>query len=155
MGIDNNPVVGSAGAEGDGESVVSRKRVDGFALFFAIALGVGAALGWLLLSDAGSQASSSCDNGGYGYGYGYGQPCPLGNFIVGDVSARNLTAGTQVNFWGAQWWKNNVLSGGSAPAALKGFADHTSPSPPSCGGTWTTDPGNSASPPDARRARSS
>ena len=34
-----------------------------------------------------------------------------------------------------------------APHAFKGFADQTSTAPPTCGGTWTTDPGNSSGPP--------
>jgi hypothetical protein len=52
-----------------------------------------------------------------------------------------------VTFWGAQWAKQNSLSNGSAPAAFKGFAKVTSTNPPSCGGTWKADPGNSAAPP--------
>src|SRR6185312_9206679 len=35
------------------------------------------------------------------------------NFVIGD---ENATVGTQVEFWGAQWWKLNSLSGGLAPA---------------------------------------
>jgi hypothetical protein len=69
-----------------------------------------------------------------------------GSFVVGDRSA---TLGSTVTYWGAQWWKKNALSGGPAPAAFKGFADHTSSSPPTCGGTWTTAPGNSSHPPDS------
>ena len=56
-----------------------------------------------------------------------GLPCgrsPAGattsNFVVGDG---NATLGTHVTFWGAQWWKLNSLSGGTAPAAFKGFAN--------------------------------
>ena len=41
----------------------------------------------------------------------------------------------------------NTVTGG-APSAFKGFADKPSSTPPSCGGTWTTSPGNSASPVD-------
>ena len=37
------------------------------------------------------------------------------------------------------------LSRGSAPDSFKGFAD--SASPPVCGKTWTTHPGNSSKPP--------
>ena len=50
-----------------------------------------------------------------------------------------------MTFWGAQWSKRNVLSGGAAPAAFKGFA--LNPATPGCGVAWTTDPGNSAPPP--------
>jgi hypothetical protein len=69
---------------------------------------------------------------------------PLGgDFVIGDLTyAANPP---QVNFWGAQWWKNNSLSGGTGPAAFKGFED--SPAAPTCGQNWTTDPGNSTPPP--------
>ena len=70
-----------------------------------------------------------------------------GAFVLGDVSA--VSGGTK-SWWGAQWSGANALSGGSAPAALKGFATAaTLPagSPPvSCGGPWTTSSGNSSSP---------
>lgn len=77
-------------------------------------------------------------------------------FVVGDLSAGVVngvptpTIGTSVQFWGAQWAKNNSLSGGQAPASFKGYTD---------GGTMTTadgvltgewfaaDPGNSSAPP--------
>jgi hypothetical protein len=66
-----------------------------------------------------------------------------GAFAVGDRSA---APGASVTFFGAQWNSANSLSGGAAPNAFKGFA--TAPgSPPSCGGSFTTDPGNSGSPP--------
>src|SRR5207247_3363167 len=53
--------------------------------------------------------------------------------------------GTAFTFWGAQWSTLNTLSGGPAPSSFKGFA--LSPATPSCGTDWSTDPGNSASPP--------
>jgi hypothetical protein len=56
--------------------------------------------------------------------------------------------GHKVTFWGAQWWKKNHLSGGTAPVSFKGFANCTNPNPPTCGGTWQSDPGNSSHPPD-------
>ncbi|HEU5271331.1 MAG TPA: PKD domain-containing protein, partial [Jatrophihabitans sp.] len=63
-------------------------------------------------------------------------------FVIGDL---NSAVGAQVSYWGAQWWKLNSLSGGSAPAAFKGYQDST-------GGdiaatTWTSRPGNSSGPP--------
>lgn len=67
----------------------------------------------------------------------------VGSFVIGDLDA---TPGQQVTFWGAQWAKNNALSGGSAPAAFKGF---TTTVPQGCGGTWTSGPGNSPAPPDS------
>src|SRR5207237_1825029 len=70
-----------------------------------------------------------------------------GAFVIGDVEPHGL--GTVVNFWGAQWWKNNFMSGLVTPgvAALKGFLDHVELAPSGCGGTWTTRPGNSSKPP--------
>jgi hypothetical protein len=65
-----------------------------------------------------------------------------GSFVVGDGSSG---IGNTVTFWGAQWASLNVLSGGTAPAAFKGFAK--SPAQPTCRDTWSTDPGNSAPPP--------
>jgi len=62
-------------------------------------------------------------------------------FVIGD---RNAVVGDTVTFWGAQWAKDNSLSGGSAPDAFKGFTDTV---PASCGGNWTSRPGNSSQPP--------
>ncbi len=64
------------------------------------------------------------------------------SFVVGDLNSAN---GKAVTFWGAQWWKQNSLSGGTAPASFKGFAEN--PAAPSCGSSWSTDPGNSVPPP--------
>jgi hypothetical protein len=70
-----------------------------------------------------------------------------GTFVVGDLTVGNVnqSAGKSVTFWGAQWWKLNSLSGGTAPAAFKGFED--TPPTPTCGVNWSTDPGNSTPPP--------
>lgn len=65
-----------------------------------------------------------------------------GSFVAGDGSSG---IGKTVTFWGAQWASLNVVSGGAAPAAFKGYAK--SPASPVCGDTWKTDPGNSAPPP--------
>ncbi len=65
------------------------------------------------------------------------------SFVVGNQSAQ---MGAHVTFWGAKWHKLNSLSGGSAPAAFKGFANELTE--PVCGATWTTDPGNSSEPPE-------
>ena len=56
------------------------------------------------------------------------------------------TATGSVTFWGSQWSTVNKVSGGAAPSAFKGFAKF--PASPTCGGTFTTDPGNSAPPPN-------
>jgi hypothetical protein len=50
-----------------------------------------------------------------------------------------------VNFWGSQWSQNNPMSGGSGPYVFKGFEDGSSQ--PTCGGIWTSSPGNSSNPP--------
>jgi uncharacterized repeat protein (TIGR01451 family) len=65
-----------------------------------------------------------------------------GNFVIGDI---NATIGSSVTFWGAQWWKLNSLTGGSAPAAFKGFEN--TPASATCGTNWSTRPGNSPPPP--------
>lgn len=67
-----------------------------------------------------------------------------GSFVIGDNSAAASGSPTQT-FWGAQWAKLNSLSAGAAPDAFKGFALNATN--PTCGGTWSTDPGNSAPPP--------
>ncbi len=73
-------------------------------------------------------------------------PAPsVSYFVIGDGS--NLV-GSSVTFWGAQWWKDNSLSGGSAPASFKGFADVVTFGS-GCSGTFTAEPGDSSSPPDS------
>jgi hypothetical protein len=67
-----------------------------------------------------------------------------GAFVIGDGSAAGA-----VTFWGAQWATLNALSAGPAPPSFKGFAETLSTTPPACGGTWTTGPGNSSGPPDS------
>ena len=66
-----------------------------------------------------------------------------GAFVLGDLSATGA-----VTFWGAQWATLNALSGGPAPPSFKGFAATPSTTPPTCGGSWSTRPGNSSGPPD-------
>ena len=66
------------------------------------------------------------------------QSSPTGMFVIGDQSAATQSS---VLFWGAQWWKDNGLSGGLAPASFKGFADSADPSTAQCGDTWSTRPG--------------
>jgi hypothetical protein len=87
------------------------------------------------LGDAGTAAAADVKPALI-YAYAPGS----GSFVVGDRSSTG-----SVTFWGAQWAKSNSLSGGAADSSFKGFA--VSPAKPQCGGTWTTDPGNSAPPP--------
>jgi hypothetical protein len=68
-----------------------------------------------------------------------------GAFAVGEASA---TPGAPVTFFGAQWGSNNSLSGGAAPNAFKGFAT-TPGNPPTCGASFTANPGDSGSPPSS------
>lgn len=70
-----------------------------------------------------------------------GSSTDQGQFVIGDLSAQ---LGAHVTFWGAQWWKDNALSGGAAPASFKGWADVVDPA---CVNPWTTRPGNSSFPP--------
>ena len=71
---------------------------------------------------------------------------PTFYFVIGD---KNAEVGNQVTFWGAKWAKSNSLSDGPAPSSFKGFAGATSAQPATCGGTWTSGPGNSSGPPAA------
>lgn len=54
--------------------------------------------------------------------------------------------GAVVNFWGAQWWQNNFMSGfvDTGVASFKGYA---SSADNFCGGTWKSRVGNSPPPP--------
>ncbi len=64
-------------------------------------------------------------------------------FAIGDGnSAQNAS----VEFWGAQWWKDNTVLSGTAPASFKGLALSITWTG-QCSGTFTTDPGNSVDPP--------
>ena len=65
-----------------------------------------------------------------------------GAFVISDLKD---VSGGSVYWWGAQWWKNDYLNSGLAPAAFKGF--EKSNLSPWCGQTWTTRPGNSPKPP--------
>lgn len=70
-----------------------------------------------------------------------------GSFVLGDRTVASALPTTLLTWWGAQWQKLNSLSGGSVPAAFKGFATTLSTTSPSCGATWTSSPGKSARPP--------
>lgn len=71
-----------------------------------------------------------------------GQPLPL--FVIGDVEPHAV--GDVVNFWGAQWHKNNFMSGfvSKGVASFKGYASNAQDF---CGGKWESRPGNSSKPP--------
>jgi len=65
-------------------------------------------------------------------------------FVIGDNQPHAV--GDNANFWGAQWWQNNTMTGevSNGVAAFKGYATL---SDNACGGTWTSLPGNSSNPP--------
>jgi hypothetical protein len=63
-------------------------------------------------------------------------------FVIGDG---NAAVGTHVTFWGAQWAKDNSVSGGTAPSAFKGLALSTDAT--NC--LFSSGPGNSVDPADA------
>jgi M6 family metalloprotease-like protein len=74
-----------------------------------------------------------------------------GAFVLGNTTAGGATALTTVTWWDDDWARQNVLSGGAAPSAFKGFAGTvslpTKTPPTGCGGPWTAPPGNSGQPP--------
>jgi hypothetical protein len=84
----------------------------------------------------GSTATKSCSTLAFAF------PPGGGSFVIGD---RNAAVGNTVTFWGAQWSKINSLSGGTAPAAFKGFAEK--PHDPGCNINWSADTGSSTPPP--------
>jgi PKD repeat protein len=69
-------------------------------------------------------------------------------FVIGDLEAG---LAKHVTWWSSQWANINLMSGGAPPDAMKGFAgfedNFLGLPPPNCGGTWSTDPGNSTPPP--------
>lgn len=71
-------------------------------------------------------------------------PRVVAMFVIGDKQPHAV--GDNANFWGAQWWKNNSMTGvtDNGVASFKGYAVQ---SDNVCGGTWTTLPGNSSDPP--------
>jgi uncharacterized repeat protein (TIGR01451 family) len=73
-----------------------------------------------------------------------------GAFALGNKTVAAATPTSVVTWWADQWPKLNSLSGGTAPAAFKGFVSTvglpTSTPPSACGSAWTTETGNSAPP---------
>jgi YVTN family beta-propeller protein len=70
-------------------------------------------------------------------------------FVIGDLEAG---LGNHVTWWSSQWAKINLMSGGPPPSSMKkgfaGFEDNfLGLPPPDCGGSWSTDTGNSTPPP--------
>lgn len=67
-----------------------------------------------------------------------------GAFVLGNQTVSS--ASTRLTWWSDSWSAANNVSGGGANFSFKGFAGALSSSPPACGGTWTTSPGNSPPP---------
>ena len=69
-------------------------------------------------------------------------------FVIGDLEAG---LGNHVTWWSSQWANINLMSGGPPPNSMKGFAgfedNFLGLPPPNCGGSWSTDTGNSTPPP--------
>ena len=65
-------------------------------------------------------------------------------FVIGD---NNAVLNQKVNFWGAQWFKNNSAVGDLALSSFKGFANRSTTAPVSIGATWLSEAGNSSNPP--------
>ena len=73
-----------------------------------------------------------------------------GAFALGDVTAAPPYPSSTVTWWGDAWWQRNVLTGGSAPPAFKGFLGTvtlpTMTPADICSSLWTTTGGNSPPP---------
>ncbi len=73
-----------------------------------------------------------------------------GAFVLGDLTVASASPTTSVTWWGDDWSLLDKLSGGIAPSSFKGFAATvslpTNTPPGSCGGQWSTTPGNSPPP---------
>ena len=93
-----------------------------------------------ITDDGGSTTTATCPVLVFAFATSSGGTFDVGNVVPGTA------VGTPVTYYWAQWGDVNVLSGGAAPAAFKGFAATPSPSA-SCGATWTTRTGNSNPPP--------
>ena len=89
-----------------------------------------------IADDGGSVAVTSCTTIGFSFAPGGGA------FVIGSPHA---AAGQPVTFWSAQWVNVNVSAGTRNSHSFKGFAK--SPASPTCGATWSADPGNSTPPP--------
>jgi hypothetical protein len=70
-----------------------------------------------------------------------------GDFVLGNSTVAAAGPLTTLTWWSSDWSLLNTVSGGPVTTSFKGFAGELTPSsPPACGGTWTTRPGNSPPP---------
>jgi cysteine-rich repeat protein len=65
-------------------------------------------------------------------------------FVIGDVEPHAV--GNTVNFWGAQWWTNNAVSG-PVSSGVASFIGYANKADDFCGGKWESRPGNNSNPP--------
>src|SRR6267378_576526 len=91
----------------------------------------------------GSTTTSACSVTIFAFATGRGAA-----FVIGDLEAG---LGNHVTWWSSQWANINLMSGGTPPNSMKGFAgfedNFLGLPPPNCGGSWSTDTGNSTPPP--------
>lgn len=74
--------------------------------------------------------------------------CRPAVFVIGDNEPHDV--GNFVNFWGAQWWQNNFMTGAVSDgvASFKGYASNADIGcSPGSRWVWDTRPGNSSNPP--------
>lgn len=71
-------------------------------------------------------------------------PTPIPVFVIGDSEPNDI--GATVNFWGAQWWKNNQMTD-TVSNGVSSFKGYATTAEQVCGGTWQSRPGNSDDPP--------
>lgn len=72
-----------------------------------------------------------------------------GNGAAFVISDNNAVLNQKVNFWGAQWFRNNSAMGDSSLSSFKGFANRSTTVPVWIGATWSSEGGNSSNPPAA------
>jgi hypothetical protein len=65
--------------------------------------------------------------------------------VIGNVEPHDI--GDNAFFWGAQWWKNNDMTGFVSNGIAGSFKGYAVTADNFCGGHWTSRVGNSPPPP--------
>lgn len=125
---DGNTSAGTVTASGAGSYSVAGTHIYASLGLFTIKTSIA--------DDGGSTADTSCTTIGFSFAPGGGA------FVIGSQRAG---AGKPVTFWSAQWVNVNLSAATRRSHSFKGFAK--SPASPTCGATWSADPGNSTPPP--------